>query len=533
MKIAIEGCCHSQLETIYRTLEHIQQVEKIKIDLLLICGDVQTVRNWADLDSVAVPIKHRYLGTFYKYYSGECKAPIPTLVIGGNHEASNYLWELYHGGWVCENIYFLGYAGVVNFGGLRIGGISGIYKMKHYDLGHFETLPYSDSSLRSIYHIRNYEVTKLEQLRKQLDIFMSHEWPRGIERYGDTRRLIANKPFFQGEATNNLGNPACEQLLYKLKPRYWFAAHLHVKFSAVLNHDSPRIPITSKTSTTSPTSISTTVATSNITKTTEVTREQVVPVVSVVDPDEIQINMTDSEDNDNEMDNNEDDGKPTSTAIATAESSTAAIEDNNNPEVNTEEDVISLSTTPTHFDDAVMLTAEDDDDEVMIGSSTMDASTPPVDFSISSPSSSADRITRFLALDKCMPFRDFLQILDFPEANGPLEFTYDEEWLAITKAMHPYLSIAQHQTKIPSDTELQRQIEVQKTWVRENVTSRVNGLTIPHNFKHTSPPIVEDDNNLKWNSLDPRQPFLNPQTVTFNELLGIENKINPKGQIIK
>ena len=50
--------------------------------------------------------------------------------VGGNHEASNYLWELYYGGWVAPNIYYLGHAGVVHFGGLRIGGLSGIF-MQH------------------------------------------------------------------------------------------------------------------------------------------------------------------------------------------------------------------------------------------------------------------------------------------------------------------------------------------------------------------------------------------------------------------
>ena len=43
---------------------------------------------------MAVPPKYREMGTFYKYYSGEKKAPILTLFIGGNHEASNHLWEL-------------------------------------------------------------------------------------------------------------------------------------------------------------------------------------------------------------------------------------------------------------------------------------------------------------------------------------------------------------------------------------------------------------------------------------------------------
>lgn len=33
--------------------------------------------------------------TFYKYYSGELVAPILTIFIGGNHESSQYLLELY------------------------------------------------------------------------------------------------------------------------------------------------------------------------------------------------------------------------------------------------------------------------------------------------------------------------------------------------------------------------------------------------------------------------------------------------------
>jgi hypothetical protein len=52
--------------------------------------------------------------------------------VGGNHEASNYLWELYYGGWVAPNIYYLGHAGVVNFGGARVGGLSGIFNQRHY-----------------------------------------------------------------------------------------------------------------------------------------------------------------------------------------------------------------------------------------------------------------------------------------------------------------------------------------------------------------------------------------------------------------
>ena len=46
--------------------------------------------------------------TFYKYYSGEKKAPVLTICIGGNHEASNHMQELPYGGWVAPNIFYLG-----------------------------------------------------------------------------------------------------------------------------------------------------------------------------------------------------------------------------------------------------------------------------------------------------------------------------------------------------------------------------------------------------------------------------------------
>ena len=118
MKIAIEGCCHGELDAIYAAIAHLEVVEKVKIDLLICCGDFQAVRNLDDLECMSVPDKYKELGTFYKYYSGEKTAPIPTLFIGGNHEASNYLWELYYGGYVAPNIYYVGHSGVVNFGDL-------------------------------------------------------------------------------------------------------------------------------------------------------------------------------------------------------------------------------------------------------------------------------------------------------------------------------------------------------------------------------------------------------------------------------
>nr|XP_019536798.2 LOW QUALITY PROTEIN: lariat debranching enzyme-like [Aedes albopictus] len=238
MKIAVEGCAHGELEKIYDLVETIQTREGYRIDLLICCGDFQSTRNLEDLQCMAVPKKHLDICTFYKYYSGEKKAPVLTLFIGGNHEASNYLQELPYGGWVAPNIYYLGYAGVVNVNGIRIGGISGIYKGHDYLKGRFEFSPFNESTKRSVYHIRQIDVFRLKQLTPKVDILLSHDWPRGVTDYGNTNQLLRFKPAFREDIeANKLGSAPCEDLLRVLKPPFWFSAHLHCKFSALIPHE--------------------------------------------------------------------------------------------------------------------------------------------------------------------------------------------------------------------------------------------------------------------------------------------------------
>ncbi|RZC39364.1 lariat debranching enzyme, partial [Asbolus verrucosus] len=242
MKIAVEGCAHGELDNIYETIKCLEKKEGFKVDLLICCGDFQSSRNEEDLYCMAIPPKYYNICSFYKYYIGEKTAPVLTIFIGGNHEASNYLQELPYGGWVAPNIYYLGYAGVINIAGIRIGGISGIYNGRDYMKGHFEHCPYSDNSKRSVYHIRNLEVFRLKQLSEPINIFLSHDWPNGIWNYGNKDQLIRFKPFFEDDINNEqLGSKPGEELLNTLKPDYWFAAHLHCKFAAVIPHSCGKI----------------------------------------------------------------------------------------------------------------------------------------------------------------------------------------------------------------------------------------------------------------------------------------------------
>ncbi|KAI8904460.1 Metallo-dependent phosphatase-like protein [Gorgonomyces haynaldii] len=237
MKIAVEGCCHGELDKIYASIQYIQELENIKIDLLLICGDFQAIRNTFDLEQMAVPEKYRKMCDFHEYYSGLKKPLVPTIFIGGNHEASNYLAELYYGGFVSQDIYYLGQSGVIQFNGLRIGGISGIYHPKEYECGYFEQFPLSGNDLRSIYHTRRYEILKLSQIQKPLDVVLSHDWPQSITSHGNVEQLLSRKGFLKREIEeDSLGNPGTKHLLDKLQPKYWFSAHLHCKFPALVKH---------------------------------------------------------------------------------------------------------------------------------------------------------------------------------------------------------------------------------------------------------------------------------------------------------
>ena len=130
----------------------------------------------------------------------------------------------------------MGAAGCVNVEGITIAAASGIYKQRDYSRGRYEQQPYSPDDLRSVYHTRQFDITKLGLLSRP-DIFMSHDWPNGVEQFGDTESLIRCKPFFREEIqTSTLGSPPLQALLHDLQPRYWFSAHLHVRFTATVVH---------------------------------------------------------------------------------------------------------------------------------------------------------------------------------------------------------------------------------------------------------------------------------------------------------
>jgi lariat debranching enzyme len=236
-------------------------------------------------------------------------------------------------------------------------------------------MPLDGGAVRSIYHIREYNVRRLSLLTRP-DMMLSHDWPARITAHGDAARLVRAKPFFAPDlARGQLGSPPLDGLLAALRPAWWFAAHLHVRFEARVDH-----------------------APDEVKNPDEIAIEDDAPAVAAAaaNPDEIVLNDADDE-------------EPPTPAAAPA------------PPTDPIEGVLSeaapASAVPRVNPDEILLSDEEAEVEV-----AAPPPPPPPRRAAPPPAHRGHRVeggvlltdggaaTRFLALDKCLPRRDFLEV---------------------------------------------------------------------------------------------------------------------------
>ncbi|KAF9157556.1 lariat debranching enzyme, partial [Mortierella sp. AD010] len=378
----------------------------------------------------------------------------------------------YHGGWVCPDIYFLGWGGVINVGGMRIGGMSGIYKRNHYETGHYEVTPFNDNHKRSIYHVRKYDIHKMLQVKEPMDVFLSHDWPLGVERYGNIEWLLRTKPFFTREVnTNTLGSAPYGEVLSSLRPAHWFSAHLHVRYTATVHwntqgQSTDRLPPQQQ-------SVSQPQARASESATAEV----------IKNPDEIEIDLDDEE--------NANNGTKVISSEPAKNPDEINIDLDDEGEAEAKAEVI---TTPavTYNPEEIQIEMDDEENEDPEPADTQPVPAPQqTQTQVHQESANTSpkpypTCTKFLALDKCHGGRKYLEVINLPEFTGPIEFKYDEEWLAIVRTLDPYLSLEYNQRKPLEGDELSHALKVNREWVRDNIT-KTRGLAIPLNFQQTTP----------------------------------------------
>ena len=517
VRLAVEGCGHGTLHAIYASVE-----ESCKrkgwpgVDLLIIGGDFQAVRNAFDLNCVSMPARYRAMGDFHEYYSGQRKAPYLTIFVGGNHEASNYLFELYYGGWVAPNIYYMGAANVLKFGPLRIAGLSGIWKGYNYRKTHHERLPYNESDMKSIYHVRELDIRKLLQIRTQVDIGISHDWPSGVEWEGNWKQLFRFKPYFEDDARNKtLGSTAAKQAMDLLRPKWWFSAHLHCKYVARIDHargDDVQKPVPNGSH----------AASRKQGSEAEVELDYgddgKLPGSAAANSNEIDLGLDEDEEdvkekvphptNGNEIDLELDEDlekpskKPSNGDLQSANPSLPKATFDNPPIMSTDE---ARATLPDAF------------------------RRPAAPEPLKRSEGITNQVTKFLALDKCLPGKHFLQLLELPSESNldsmrPLKLEYDREWLSITRALalDEPIEVGDPTADVPrarSQTEYVEAIDKRRAWVDEHISDAE--LVVPENFEIIAP--VYDNGNWNLPQYAQALEYPNPQTARFCEMLHIAN----------
>ena len=373
---------------------------------------------------------------------------------------------------------------MLRLGPLRIAGLGGIWKGGDYNKNHHERLPFSQDDVRSFYHVRELDVRKLLLLRTQVDIGMSHDWPRAVERHGDERELFRKKPFFEQESRDGtLGNPAAGWVMDRLRPRYWFSAHMHCRFSALKKYDSPEAAPSSSS-------------------------------IKEEEPKDVKVSQLSKQSNPDEIDLDSD-GDDEAGGASTGK---APREEARGEEA---EDLVAkqVETLRAQLPASFQRTEK--------GKPQPGQPVPPT---------ITNTETRFLALDKCLPGRHFLQLCEihaldlddaakFPPGRDQPRYRlqYDPEWLAINRVFSKYLTIgdgdkAARPPKDLGEKKYAAMIDEELVWVAENVTQKM--LDVPENFVHTAPSYVEGTPEIV--SEQPKE-YTNPQTVAYCTLIGVPN----------
>lgn len=138
------------------------------------------------------------------------------------------------------------------------------------------------------------------------------------------------------------------------------------------------------------------------------------------------------------------------------------------------------------------------------------------------PEKGGTRVTRFLALDKCLPKRKFLQVLEVrSQVDTPIQLSYDLEWLTILYLTNHLLSVKSSIHYMPGQYGAGRWMYTPSAKEKQTVYERFDSdLRIPLNFTQTVKPYDPNDMNTQ---VEPPRLMINNQTTQLCQRLGIDD----------
>ena len=223
---AAVGDVHGHIHTMLELLQNWEKKQGKSLSFVLQVGDFEAHRHEQDVQTMDAPAKYMKLGDFADFYTGKAKFPYPLYFIGGNHESYGFLDHFPQGKEIAPNFNYLGRVNQLELGGLKIVGVSGIYKPNLFGLS-------QRASVAAIEHNDNKEYigfleSEIEQAMNydRADILLLHDWARGIISAEELESFQQRYPNLNYQS---IGNEYARLLVDTLQPKLVLFGHLHFK----------------------------------------------------------------------------------------------------------------------------------------------------------------------------------------------------------------------------------------------------------------------------------------------------------------
>ncbi len=232
---AAVGDVHGHMDAMVDLVAGWERRSGVELSFVLQVGDFEPHRDERDLATMAAPAKYRKLGDFAAFHSGARLFPWPVHFIGGNHEPYGYLDLIPEGAAVARDCHYLGRVGMVELGGLRVAGLSGIYREESFasrpSIGEIGV-----RSNKEYIGFTEAEIARLLDLGR-VDVLLLHEWPSGIIAEGDASTFEERR---RSMRFDGIGNEHVRMAIDLLEPSLVLCGHMHMAYRSTILHPSGR-----------------------------------------------------------------------------------------------------------------------------------------------------------------------------------------------------------------------------------------------------------------------------------------------------
>ena len=228
---AAVGDVHGHIYTMLGLLQSWEQKHQQSLSFVLQVGDFEAHRDLDDLMTMDAPTKYKSLGDFKDFYTGKAEFPYPLWFIGGNHESYGFLARFPNGTEIAHNFNYVGRVNAIELAGLKIVGVSGIYRPKLFELDRRPSVSEIEYSSNKDYIGFNQTEISRAMDYEYADILLMHDWATGII---SPTALTLFQQRYSNARYQEIGNEYARLLIEALQPKLVLFGHLHFSYRCCL-----------------------------------------------------------------------------------------------------------------------------------------------------------------------------------------------------------------------------------------------------------------------------------------------------------